>query len=128
MSLRLWLAAATLAAALFGGGTIYIRHLHGELARSRTDVERAEQATAARSLEVGGERASAQRVEVVVRQVRVAEAATNALLLAAQEAPDAEQALSAERAKRLLDHDRQLCRFSPALCRAAPAADAAGGG
>lgn len=99
-------------------------------------ADRAEAATAVavadaagRRLEVEGERLTAQRVDVVVRQAAAAQTATAALSAEAWSASDANLPLPSDRADRLRAHDRELCRLSPALtgCPApAPAADAGG--
>ena len=125
MTLRLWLAVAAGLAALTCAVAIYVNHLQDELRKAQAGIVRAESAALASAREASAERLSAQRVEIVVRQARAAEAATASLAIAAHEAPDANDPLAPDRVLRLRNHDDELCRLSPGLCAAAPIADPA---
>lgn len=80
----------------------------------------------ARALEVTGERAQAERVDAwshVLIETRTVTAEASA---AARSAPDANDPLPADRADRLRDADRRMCRLAPDVCAAATS-DPAGG-
>lgn len=98
-----------------------------ERAEARADYSEAD--AAARSLEVEGEREQAARVDTYHTQVIEVRDFTARAEAEARSAPDANEPLPADRAARLGDHDRELCRLAPASCApgAADAGDADGG-
>lgn len=70
----------------------------------------------ARGIEAAGERDTAARVDVVVRQVAAADRAVFSLTSDARIAIDANDPLDPDRARRLRDVDQQLCAARPAIC------------
>lgn len=70
----------------------------------------------ARGIEAAGERDTATRVDVVVRQVAAADRAVFSLTSDARIAIDAKYPLDPDRARRLRDVDQQLCTARPAIC------------
>lgn len=88
-------------------------------------AETATDNAAARSQEVAGERQSAQRVEVVVREERRTTGALAQAIQQARTAPDANEPLPPDRAARLHAADQQLCLGSSLRgCEAAASPDA----
>lgn len=90
-------------------------------AARRADAAQTTAATAtsnasARGIEAAGERDTATRVDVVVRQVAVADRAVFSLTSDARIAIDAKDPLDPDRARRLRDVDQQLCAARPAIC------------
>lgn len=77
---------------------------------------------AARGIEAAGERDTAARVEVVVRQVAAADRAAFSLTSDARIAIDAKDPLDPARVRRLRDFDEQLCNARPAICPDHPSA------
>ena len=127
MRLEVAVIAAGAAVAALVGGWLYIDRLKDQRDEARAAAELATDNAAARTLEVEGEQQTAQRVEVVVRQVRAAEQVTTSLAIAANEAIDADELLPADRADRLRAHDAELCRIAASLCAAASTVDAGAG-
>jgi len=82
----------------------------------------------ARTIEAAGERDTAARVDVVVRQIAAADRAVFSLTSDARIALDAKDPLDPDRARRLHDLDQQLCASRPAICAdlASTPRDAAG--
>lgn len=76
---------------------------------------------AARGIEVAGERDTAARVDVVVRQIEAADRVAFSLTSDARIAIDAKDPLDPARARRLRAVDQQLCDARPAICPDAPA-------
>lgn len=76
----------------------------------------------ARGIEAAGERDTAARVDVVVRQIAAADRAAFSLTSDARIAIDAKDPLDPARARRLRDVDQQLCAARPTICPDAPAA------
>ena len=90
-------------------------------ATRRADAAQATAATAtsdasARGVEAAGERDTATRVDVVVRQISAADRAVFSLTSDARIAIDAKDPLDPDRARRLRDVDQQLCAARPAIC------------
>jgi hypothetical protein len=98
--------------------------------RLRTAEARADAAVSearARQLESEGRAGQARRLDDLHQQALAIERATAEATAQARSAHDASTPLDPARADRLLSHDRELCRLSPAVCGAAPP-DPAGGG
>ena len=95
-------------------------------ARERPKVEAALAQAQVAGLEARGERESAQRVEIVVRQRETAAQAVTRLTQDAMTSDDAHAPLPADRALRLRVHDDELCRTAPELAGCASASDARG--
>ncbi|MGA0604935.1 hypothetical protein ACO2Q0_02960 [Phenylobacterium sp. VNQ135] len=120
-------------AGLTAGGIVFAAALglywKGRLegaARERPKIEAAQAQAAVASLEAAGERESAQRVEVVVRQRDAASGSVARLTQDAMISEDAYAPLPADRAARLRNHDDELCRISPGLAGCPADPDAAG--
>ena len=71
---------------------------------------------AARGIEAAGERDTAARVDVVVRQIEAADRVAFSLTSDARIAIDAKDPLDPDRARRLRAVDQQLCDARPAIC------------
>jgi hypothetical protein len=84
----------------------------------------------ARGIEAAGERDTAARVDVVVRQQAAADSAVFSLTSDARIAIDANDPLDPDRARRLRLVDQQLCAARPSICPddSATAGDAGNGG
>lgn len=102
---------------------------------SRRRAERAERASvaasveaSARSAESHGQAGQVARLDVALQSTRSLDRETTRSIQTARTADDAALPLETDRADRLRDHDRQLCRIAPDLvgCTAAP--DPAGDG
>lgn len=76
---------------------------------------------AARGIEAAGERDTAARVDVVVRQIEAADRVAFSLTSDARIAIDAKDPLDPARARRLRAVDQQLCDARPAICPDDPA-------
>jgi hypothetical protein len=96
---------------------------------SRRRAERAERASvaasaeaSARSAESRGEAGQFARLDAALQSARSLDRATTRSIQTARTADDAALPLETDRADRLRDHDRQLCRIAPDLvgCAAAP--------
>ena len=129
--LALGLAALAAVALIFGG--LGFRWDPLDLARRRAD--RAEQAAAvataqatARTAEAEGQAAQVVRLDAALQSAVALERATAHALQIARTADDVSTPLDPDRADRLRDHDRELCRLAPDLggCPATP--DPADGG
>lgn len=81
----------------------------------------------ARRLESEGRADQARRLDHLHQQALAVEQATAAAAAQARSAHDASTPLDSARAGRLLRHDGELCRLSPAVCDAA-ASEPAGSG
>lgn len=81
----------------------------------------------ARRLETEGRADQARRLEHLHQQAVAVARVTADASSQARSAHDASTPLDPARAGRLLHHDRELCRLSPALCRPSTADPAAGG-
>lgn len=115
-------AGAVLALAL---GLYWRGRIEGA-ARERPKVEAAVARAAISGLETQGERASAQRVEIVVRQRETAARTVTQLAQDAMISEDAHAPLAVDRAARLRTHDSQLCLAAPDLAGCAADPDTAG--
>lgn len=125
------LAGLVVGAVLFTLKTSSIDWFGRTKARAEHAEVKAETATdnsVARQQEAIGERQSAQRVEVVVRQDRQTAAALAQAIEQARSAPDANEMLPPDRAARLRAADTQLCLGSRLRgCEAASPPDAGPG-
>jgi len=81
-----------------------------------TRAETLDRDLSARRLEVEGAQAQARRTTRHHQTLNVVAATTARTLGRTEQAHDAEILLEAGRADRLRDHDRELCRLSPAVC------------
>lgn len=99
-------------------------------AAAEATVEVVTQDRDARAIEVDAAEDTADRVEVVQREIRTAETILQHLTIHAEAAHDAETPLDPDRRERLLDADRRLCDIRPATCTrsGAPTRDAGDGG
>jgi hypothetical protein len=122
-----------LAAALVGGtillagaaGLYWKGRLEGS-ARERPKIEAALARAAVASLEVRGERESAERAEAAVRAGELAAHSVTHVTRDALKARDANAPLDPDRILRLRAHDERLC-LSAELAGCAPTGDAAAG-
>lgn len=90
-----------------------------KLERAQTELATTHSDATARGLESQGNAEQVARTEAY-GDIRIRVAAETAQALnQAQEAPDANDPLSDERAYRLRDHDRRLCDIAPGACAAA---------
>ena len=89
------------------------------LEAAQTRAETLDRDLAARRLEAEGSQAQAQRAQRHHQTLNVVAATTARTLERTEQADDAEILLETDRADRLGDHDRQLCRLAPAVCNAA---------
>lgn len=118
MSPRLIAAAAAVGVLLALAAGLYWKGRRDGVAQERPKTEAAAADAAAARLEARGERESAQRVEVVVRQREAAARSLAELSEKALKSEDADAPLSPDRADRLRAHDRELCLAAPASCAA----------
>ena len=128
MNPRLVLILAVCAAVLTLAGGLYWKGRHDDAVRQRPKTEAALARAAVAGLETQGAQASAQRVDIVVRQRDAANAVVAQLTPQALKSEDANAPLDPTRAARLRDADRQLCLTSPGLAGCAAGGDAGGGG
>jgi len=77
-------------------------------------AERADQAAAAMLIAKGAQDA-ARQVDAAVQRRDSASAAAKKLERSAYQSEDANAVLAPDRARRLLEHDRELCRVAPTL-------------
>ena len=96
-----------------------------ESAQRRAEVAASD--ARARNLEIEGARVQARRLEENHQQAVELARATVAAEAAARKADDADLPLAPDRIARLRDHDRELCRLAPDVCRAAETGSAADG-
>lgn len=130
-----WLAlgfAALIAGVVVLGG-LGFRWDPFDLSRRRAD--RAEQVAvaatreaAARSAEALAQAGQVDRLDAALRSTVAIERATARSIETARTAHDASTPLPADRADRLRDHDRELCRIAPDLAGCFAAPDPAGDG
>lgn len=92
-------------------------------ARAEAAAETSAGQASTAALQTEGAQETIQRVEVVVTQRRAADAATAALTTQARSSDDADQPLAPDRARRLRDHDGELCRLRPSLAGCAEPAE-----
>ncbi|HXA40302.1 MAG TPA: hypothetical protein VNW53_14995 [Phenylobacterium sp.] len=115
MSARLILILAAVGAVLAAAAGLYWKGRHDDAVREKPKAEAALAKAAVAGLEVRGAQASAQRVEVVVRQRDAASAVVAQLTPKALKSEDANAPLDPSRAARLRDADLQLCLTDPDL-------------
>jgi hypothetical protein len=115
MSPRLILMLTALAAVLALAAGLYWKGRHDDAVRERPKTEAALAKAAVAGLEAQGAQASAQRVDVVVRQRDAAGGVVAQLTPQALKSEDANAPLDPARAARLHDADRQLCLTAPGL-------------
>ena len=84
-------------------------------AAERPKTQAAEARAQSAALEVLGERASAARVDVVVRQQSASRDVERNLAIEAVKSEDANVPLDFSRVRRLGDADRELCRIAPEI-------------
>jgi hypothetical protein len=113
MSPRLILATVAAALSLVAG--LYWKGRHDGAARERPKTEAALAKAAVADLQTQGAQATAQRVEVVVRQRETANGVVAQLMPQALKSEDANAPLDASRVTRLRTADRGLCDADPAL-------------
>lgn len=118
-------AAVTVVAVALGG--LGFRWDPFDLGRRRLDRAQASAAmaveeAAARSAEARGQAGQVVRLEAAVQSAVALERVTTRSIQTAREADDSATPLPADRAARLRDHDRELCRLAADLigCPAAP--------
>ncbi|WP_298159703.1 hypothetical protein [Brevundimonas sp.] len=123
--LGLGLAGAVAVALVLGG--LGFRWDPFDLGRRRLDRAEASAAAAveeaaARSAEARGQAGQVARLEAAVQSAVALERVTARSIQTARTADDSTTPLPADRAARLRDHDRELCRLAPHLigCPAAP--------
>lgn len=85
---------------------------------------RAEAAAGARAQEAAARGRQVESLDAFHQNNRAVTAATVAAEIRARNADDADTPLDADRAGRLRDHDRELCRLAPAVAGCAAAPDA----
>ena len=124
MSLRLILMVAAVAAVCALAAGLYWKGRHDDAVRERPKTEAALAKAAVAGLEAQGAQASAQRVEVVVRQRDAANGVVAQLMPQALSSEDAHAPIDPARVTRLRDADRQLCLAAPGLAGCAPGGDA----
>jgi len=96
-------------------------------ARERPKVESALEQAAISGLQTRGELATAQRVEVVVRQREAAARSVAQITEDALKSEDADAPLDPARAQRLRRSDKRMCDASPGLAGCAADRDPGGG-
>lgn len=116
------LAAVLVVTAAAAG--LYWKGRHEGAARERPKAEAALARAAVSGLETEGARASAQRVDVVIRQRDVAHDIVTQLTAKALTSEDANAPLDPARAARLRAADEQLCLAAPELTGCAAGGDA----
>ena len=129
-----WIAIACVLGSLFIAGSFLTPRIgpftfdpfNRQAARIKGAEARADREASngiARSLEVEGEREQAARVDTYHTQVIEVRDFTARAETEARSAPDANDPLPADRARRLADHDRRLCDARPGACPAAAPLD-----
>jgi hypothetical protein len=124
MSPRVAAAITAVLIVLAAAAGLYWKGWREGAAHERPKTQAALGRAAVAGLEGEGARASAQRVDVVIRQREAAARAVAELSAHALQSEDANAPLSADRARRLHDADRQLCLTSPDLAGCAQDRDA----
>jgi hypothetical protein len=115
MNVRLVLILTAVGVVLAAAAGLYWKGRHDDAAREKPRIEAAQATAAVAKLETQGAQASAQRVDVVVRQRDAASAVVAQLTPQALQSEDAHAPLDLSRAARLRDADQQLCLTAPAL-------------
>ena len=124
MNPRLILLCAAAAVVLAAAAGLYWKGRHDDAAVQKPKIAAAEAQAATAGAEAQGEKDSAQRVELVVRQREAAAATVTDLTPKALNAEDAHAPLDPARAARLRAADDQLCLAAPQLAGCAAPADA----
>jgi len=124
MTPRLVLIVGVVATVLAAAAGLYWKGRLEGAARERPKSEAALAKAAVSGLEAEGAHASAQRVDVVVRQRDATAAIVAKLSAKALISEDANAPLDPDRAARLHDADRQLCLAAPALAGCSEGGDA----
>lgn len=99
-----------------------------KLEAARTRAETLDRDLFARRLEIEGRQAQARQMERRHQTLNAVAATTARTLEGTEQADDAGILLEADRANRLRDHDRELCRLAPEICRSATTGPAGSGG
>lgn len=122
LNLRLALVLAAVASILATGLGLYWKGRAAGIASERPKVEATRDRATVAGLEVEGAKASAARVEVVVRQREAATQTVSQIAPAILNSEAAHVPLDAERSARLRNHDLGLCRLAEDLsgCAATP--------
>lgn len=94
---------------------LYLRGRLEGAATERLKTTEAETRAKVAELETTGERASAARVDVVVRQQSVSRDVVRNLAIEAAKSEDSNVPLAPDRVLRLRDADGELCRIAPDL-------------
>jgi hypothetical protein len=115
MSPRLILLGGAAALVLAAAAGLYWKGRHDDASVQRPKIAAAQAQAAVAGAEAKGEKASAQRVELVVRQREAASATVADLTPKALNAEDAHAPLDPARAARLRSADDQLCLAAPQL-------------
>ena len=115
MSPRLILILAAATALLTSAAGLYWKGRHDDAVRERPKTEAALAKAAVAGLETQGAQASAQRVDIVVRQRDAASAVVAQLTPQALKSEDANAPLDPARLARLRSADLQLCDTDRAL-------------
>ncbi|WP_341019443.1 hypothetical protein [Brevundimonas diminuta] len=92
-----------------------------EAAQQRLDRAQAE--ASARSLEAAARARQLENLDAFHRNAQAVTQATVAAEIRARTADDADTPLDPDRARRLRDHDRELCRLAPVVAGCAASAD-----
>jgi hypothetical protein len=124
MSPRLILMGGAAAIVLAAAAGLYWKGRHDDAAVQKPKIAAAEAQAAASGAEARGEKESAQRVELVVRQREAVNAVVADLTPKALTAEDAHAPLAPTRAARLRSADDQLCLAAPQLAGCAAPGDA----
>jgi hypothetical protein len=124
MSPRLILLGAAAAIVLAAAAGLYWKGRHDDAAVQKPKIAAAQAQAAVSGAEAKGEKDSAQRVELVVRQREAAAATVSDLTPKALNAEDAHAPLDPARADRLRAADDQLCLAAPSLAGCSPPSDA----
>lgn len=98
------------------------------LEAAELSAARAEAEAAARSAEAQAQADQVTRLDAALHTLRSLDRATTLSIQEARTADDADLPLATDRADRLRDHDRELCRIVPDLAGCAAAPDPAGAG
>ena len=124
MSPRLILLGGAAAIVLTAAAGLYWKGRHDDAAVQRPNIEAAQAQAAVAGAEAAGEKQSAQRVELVVRQREAAGATVAEIIPKALNAEDAHAPLDPARADRLRAADDQLCLAAPDLAGCSAPGDA----
>jgi hypothetical protein len=124
MRARLLIILGAVLATVMAATGLYWKGRHEGAARERPKIDAARAQAAVAGLETEGARASAQRVDLVIRQRDAATNAVAQLTAKALTSEDANAPLDADRAARLRRTDDELCVAAPDLAGCSPGGDA----